>query len=43
MDIDQRFDESARRVFMRIGEAETGVAVSRQISGLVAGRPALAG
>lgn len=43
MDIEHRFDEPGRRVFMRIGEAATGAAVSRRIAELAAGRPELAG
>lgn len=43
MDIEQRFDEPARRVFMRVGGAATGTAVSRHIAALVAARPELTG
>jgi len=43
MDIEHRFEESARRVFMTIGEAATGVAVSRRIADLATARPELAG
>ncbi|MDO9587906.1 MAG: hypothetical protein Q7J13_08210 [Brevundimonas sp.] len=42
MAIEHRFDEPARRVFMRIGEAATGAAVSRHIAALTADRPELA-
>lgn len=43
MDIDHRFDETAKRVFMTVGEAATGAAVSARIAELAAGRPELAG
>lgn len=43
MDIEHRFEESARRVFMTIGGAATGAAVSRRIADLVTTRPELAG
>ena len=43
MDIEHRFDEAAKRVFMTIGEAATGTAVARQIASLAAARPELAG
>ena len=43
MAIEHRFDESARRVFMKMGEDATGAAVSRHIAALTADRPELAG
>ena len=43
MDIEHRFDEPGRRVFMRIGESATGAAVANRIAGLAAARPELAG
>lgn len=43
MDIEQRFDEPRRRVFMTVGEAATGAAVSRRIAELAAARPELTG
>lgn len=43
MDIEHRFDEPAKRVFMRVGETPTGAVVSRYIAALVAERPELAG
>lgn len=42
MDIEHRFDEAARRVFMAVGEVATGVVVSRYIAALTADRPELA-
>lgn len=43
MDIGHRFDESAKRVFMTVGETATGAAVSAHIARLAADRPELAG
>ena len=43
MDIEHRFDEPKKRVFMRIGETVTGAAVARRIAELAAARPELAG
>jgi len=43
MDIEHRFDEQARRVFMTVGGRATGRAVAGHIAGLVADRPGLAG
>jgi len=43
MAIGHRIDEAKKRVFMTVGEAATGAAVSRQIARLAADRPELAG
>lgn len=43
MDIEHRFDEQARRVFMTVGGAATGRAVAGHIADLVAARPELTG
>ena len=42
MAIEHHFDEPKKRVLMRIGEMDTGAAVSRHIAALTAARPELA-
>ena len=42
MDLEQRTDETNRRVFMTIGSGVTGAAVARSIETITAARPELA-
>lgn len=43
MELEHRFDEPKKRVFMRVGETVTGAAVSRYIAAVTVERPELAG